>query len=32
MKKKTVKIVCIVLAAMMVITAGGTAIISLFVH
>ncbi len=32
MKKRTVRIICIVLAAMLVITAGGTAIIMLFVH
>lgn len=31
MKRNTAKIICIVLAALMVITAGGTAIISLFV-
>ena len=32
MKRNTAKIICIVLAALMVITAGGTAIIMLFVH
>lgn len=32
MKRNTAKIICIVLAALMVVTAGGTAIIMLFVH